>query len=156
MGSAMNVPLQDQGSHLESAEKPDNWRFVLCLQQDSSDVFSREIRRSAQEIVPNLFLGSSESAKNLAELHSKKITSILIVTSAAEEAVLVLRPSFPQAFQYHVLHVEETPEQNLISLARYIARLIDSVLHASYRGLQGRILVHDDGGISRAPAIVIM
>lgn len=151
----MNVPLHDQCSHLDSARKPDNWRFVLCLQQDSSHVFSREIGRSAQEIVPNLFLGSSESAKNLAELHSKRITSILIVTSAAEEAVFVLRPSFPQAFQYHVLHVE-TPEQNLISLAGYIARLIDSVLHASYRGAQGRILVHDDGGISRAPAIVIM
>lgn len=110
------------------------------------------MRRTAQEITPHLYLGPSESSRNLPALHSTGISTILIISSAAEEAAAVLKPRFPHAFQYHTLRVEERTEQNMIMLVPHIRTLIDGAINDGC----GRVLVHDDGGISRAPAVVIL
>lgn len=63
-----------------------------------------------------------------------------------------MRPRFPEHFVYLVLEdVADADTQNLIRLLPRARAFIDEQLA---RG--GRVLVHDDGGISRAPAVVVM
>ena len=63
-----------------------------------------------------------------------------------------MRPRFPEHFVYLVLDdVADQDTQNLIRLLPRARAFIDEQLA---RG--GQVLVHDDGGISRAPAVVVM
>lgn len=109
------------------------------------------MRRRAQEILPWLYLGPAEASRDLPQLHSLGITAMLTVASAAE-AAYILKPRYPQAFAYSVLPVEDRREQNLIVLVPQVRAFIDQVREQT----NGKVLVHDDGGISRAPAIVIL
>jgi len=68
----------------------------------------------------------------------------------AKEAFSV-RPRFPDQFQYLVLDVVDSEEQNLIRLFPQAKSFIDQAIAQG-----GQVLVHCNGGISLSPSFAIM
>ncbi|KAJ1550689.1 hypothetical protein HK096_005576, partial [Nowakowskiella sp. JEL0078] len=58
------------------------------------------MRREMQEIIPGLFCGPIQSAKNRNELLSNGITHILCIRDKLE--LVFVKPQFPNDFQYHI------------------------------------------------------
>ncbi|KAI9512464.1 protein-tyrosine phosphatase-like protein [Russula earlei] len=113
------------------------------LIQGPGDVEWRyDMRHQCQEILPGLLLGPFQVSKNLVLAQGAR--------HLAHEAFSV-RPRFPESFEYLVLDVQDSEEQNLIRLFPRAQQFIDSALSRS-----GRVLVHCNGGISLSPAFVIM
>ncbi|PWN49892.1 phosphatases II [Violaceomyces palustris] len=108
-----------------------------------------EMRRDCQEIIPGLYLGPLESSKSLTKLQSLGITSVLILRAPHEEPFL--RPRFPEELTYLILQVEDKEVENLIRIYPSVRGFLLSEMAKG-----GKVLVHDDGGISRAPAVVVM
>ncbi|PWN89913.1 phosphatases II, partial [Acaromyces ingoldii] len=109
-----------------------------------------EMRRQCQEILPEaLYLGPADSGRYLPPLHALGITAIVIVRTDVEAPFL--KPRFPNQFQYAVFDVGDRFEQNLIRIVPELVSFIDGATRDG-----GKVLVHDDNGISRAPALVIM
>lgn len=109
-----------------------------------------EMRRQCQEILPEaLYLGPADSGRYLPPLHALGITAIVIVRTDVEAPFL--KPRFPNQFQYAVFDVGDRFEQNLIRIVPELVSFIDGATRD-----RGKVLVHDDNGISRAPALVIM
>lgn len=73
-----------------------------------------EMRRSAQEVLPGLFVGPYQSSKNLPELQELGITHIVCLYEERER--LIVKPRFEGQFQYLPLLVRDASDQNLISL----------------------------------------
>ncbi|CEH15011.1 phosphatases ii [Ceraceosorus bombacis] len=118
--------------------------------RSDSGVWQYEMRREMQQVTPGLFVGPSEPSKDLARLHMERITAIIIVRSKHEAPFL--KPRFPNQFAYLILEdVQDNEFQNLIRLYPQAQAFID---HELTRG--GKVLLHDDSGISRAPALAIM
>ncbi|PWN39338.1 phosphatases II [Ceraceosorus guamensis] len=136
-----------------------------------SGVWQYEMRREMQQVTPGLFVGPSEPSKDLARLHMERITAIIIVRSKHESRIHpktrlfaasvtshhttrapFLKPRFPNQFAYLILEdVQDNEFQNLIRRYPQAQAFIDDQLT---RG--GKVLLHDDSGISRAPALAIM
>ncbi|GBE84883.1 protein-tyrosine phosphatase-like protein [Sparassis latifolia] len=118
--------------------------------QGPADVeWSYEMRRQCQEILPNLLLGPLQASKSLETLQSLGITHIVCIRDAQE--AFSVRPRFPDHFQYMVLDVKDSEEQNLIRLFPQAKQFIDNAVAQG-----GRVLVHCNGGISLSPAFVVM
>ncbi|KAH9942911.1 protein-tyrosine phosphatase-like protein [Amylocystis lapponica] len=118
--------------------------------QGPGDVeWTYEMRRQCQEILPNLLLGPLQASKSLQTLQSLGVTHIVCIRDAKEG--FAVRPRFPEHFQYMVLDVEDTEEQNLIRLFPQAKQFIDAAITQG-----GRVLVHCNGGISLSPAFVVM
>lgn len=123
----------------------------LPIERRSNDPeWTYDMRRTAQSILPYLYLGPIEAAKNLALLHSNGITAICILRTQAE--AMYLKPKYPQTFTYQVFEISDSDDQNLIKIAPLFRQFIE----AETAKPNGRILVHDEGGMSRAPAMVIL
>lgn len=120
------------------------------VQQSKEVEWTYEMRRKAQSILPYLFLGPVESARDLALLHSNGITAICILRTQAEATYL--KPKYPQSFAYQVFQISDSDEQNLIRILPLFRQFIETQAEKP----NGRILVHDEGGMSRAPAMVIL
>ncbi|KAJ7601100.1 protein-tyrosine phosphatase-like protein [Mycena floridula] len=108
-----------------------------------------EMRRECQQIIPGLWLGPFIVSKSKEMLMDLEITHILCIRDAKE--AFSVKPRFPQDFQYMVLDVQDTEEQNLIRLFPGAKSFIE---HAIASG--GKVLVHCNGGISLSPAFVVM
>ncbi|KAJ3123859.1 hypothetical protein HK098_001604 [Nowakowskiella sp. JEL0407] len=107
-----------------------------------------EMRREMQEIIPGLYCGPVQSAKNKEKLIQNQITHILCIRDRLEAKFV--KPQFPGEFQYDVIEVSESPLQNLIS---YFPQAFSFIDHALKSG--GKILVHCNSGVSRSPAFVV-
>lgn len=121
--------------------------------------YSYEDRRTAQLVMPQVYLGPAWSASNLAQLHSMGITHILSLRSRSEANSGWIVARWPSQFKYcelemqeGVLHQQMPRDASLSLLEVYIQSLpfLSDVLSSG----QHRCLVHDDIGISRAPALV--
>ncbi|KAM5534952.1 hypothetical protein V8D89_011325 [Ganoderma adspersum] len=120
------------------------------LIQGPSDVeWTYEMRRQCQEILPHLFLGPLQASKSLDTLKSLGITHIVCIRDAKE--AFSVRPRFPEHFQYMVLDVQDSEEQNLIRLFPQAKQFIDDAIAKG-----GCVLVHCNGGISLSPSFVVM
>ncbi|EJF63367.1 phosphatases II [Dichomitus squalens LYAD-421 SS1] len=120
------------------------------LIQGPSDVeWTYEMRRQCQEILPHLFLGPLQASKSLDTLKSFGITHIVCIRDAKE--AFSVRPRFPEHFQYMVLDVQDSEEQNLIRLFPQAKQFIDEAISKG-----GSVLVHCNGGISLSPSFVVM
>ncbi|KAI0356429.1 phosphatases II [Trametes cingulata] len=120
------------------------------LIQGPGDVeWTYEMRRQCQEILPGLFLGPLQASKSLDTLRNLGITHIVCIRDAKE--AFSVRPRFPDQFQYMVLDVQDSEEQNLIRLFPQAKQFIDEAIVQG-----GRVLVHCNGGISLSPAFVVM
>ncbi|GAA5824403.1 hypothetical protein JCM5353_005025 [Sporobolomyces roseus] len=106
-----------------------------------------EMRREAQEIVPGLYVGPFQPSWKLEVLQGLGITHILCIAES-REAHLV-RPKFPDQFQYMIQEIRDADDQNLIRIFPQAQAFIDGAL-----GMGGKVLVHCGDGISRSPAIV--
>ncbi|KDN40248.1 phosphatases II [Tilletiaria anomala UBC 951] len=124
------------GQHTDTFELPQlDWTY--------------EMRRECQEVVSGIWVGPAESGKNLENLLRLDISSIVVLRSPCE--ALFLKPRFPDQFQYLVLDVHDRQDQNLISIYPSFRDFVDA------SRVQGqRVLIHDDGGMSRAPAMAAM
>ncbi|KAL7421681.1 hypothetical protein Q5752_003450 [Cryptotrichosporon argae] len=107
-----------------------------------------EMRREAQLIVPGLYLGPYQASTNLHRLHELGVTHILCVRDSKEARLIF--PRFPTEFRYMTLDISDSVDQNLITIFPSCKQFIDEALQYG-----GTVLVHCNGGISLAPAIVI-
>ncbi|GES94113.1 phosphatases II [Rhizophagus clarus] len=107
-----------------------------------------EMRRQMQEILPGLFLGPYSCSKDLELLQQNAITHIVSIRDSSEKKIL--RPRFPEHFQYFEIEVSDSPNERLIPHFPQAKAFIDNAL---YNG--GRVFVHCNGGISRSPAFVV-
>ncbi|XP_041469719.1 serine/threonine/tyrosine-interacting protein B-like [Lytechinus variegatus] len=119
-----------------SDEEPRDW------------VYTR--RREMQEILPGLYLGPYAAAQRskLPVLLEHGITHVLCIRQAPEATII--KPNFPDRFQYLVLDVADNALENIIRHIPTVKGFIDSCLQSG-----GRILVHGNAGISRSAALVI-
>jgi len=108
-----------------------------------------EMRRESQQIVPGVLLGPFQVSKDREKLHALHITHILCIRDVKE--AFSVKPRFPEEFQYLVLDVQDTEEQNLIRMFPKAKQFIDQAIAGG-----GQVLVHCNGGISLAPSFVIM
>lgn len=95
------------------------------------------------EITPFLYLGSQDVAGDLLTLQTHKITHILNVGSGISNF-------FPTDFHYYNEEMLDIPEFDVQTALSQTFDIIEQV-----RLQQGRIFVHCNAGISRAPSVVI-
>ncbi|ODO08110.1 hypothetical protein I350_03694 [Cryptococcus amylolentus CBS 6273] len=107
-----------------------------------------EMRREAQLIIPNLYLGPFQASLNAAKMKAMGITHVLCIRDRREERLIY--PRFPQEFQYMTLDISDNPDQNLITLFPRCRDFIETALLSG-----GTVLAHCNGGIALSPAIVI-
>ncbi|KAH8917916.1 phosphatases II [Atractiella rhizophila] len=106
-----------------------------------------EMRRHSQEILPGLFVGPFQAAKNKEALQKDGITHVLCIADPREQ--FLLRPYFPGEFEYKIMLIRDSQDQNLVTLFPECREFI-----TSSRSQGGKVLVHCGDGISRSPAIV--
>ncbi|POW02564.1 hypothetical protein PSTT_11706 [Puccinia striiformis] len=82
-----------------------------------------EMRREAQEILPSIYLEHGEAH--------------------------LLKPRYPDRFNYITLDIRDATDQQLISIFPKAKEFIDHALHQN-----GRVLIHCGDGLSRSPAIM--
>ncbi|KAH9179266.1 protein-tyrosine phosphatase-like protein [Lactarius sanguifluus] len=133
-----------------------NSQELRDLIQGPGDVEWRyDMRHQCQEILPGLLLGPFQVSKNQITLNELGISHIVCIRDVKE--AFSVRPRFPDAFQYLVLDVQDSEEQNLIRLFPKAQQFINTAL-----SLGGRVLVHCNGNLlhvmarSLSPAFVIM
>jgi len=107
------------------------------------------MRRTCQEIVPGFFVGPVQVSKDREMLSNLGITHIVCIQE--ENMSNYVRPRFEGHIQYLTLKMNDDEDQNLISLFIEAKLFIDKAIAEG-----GRALVHDNIGLSLAPAIAIM
>lgn len=96
------------------------------------------------EVVPKkLFCSSERGAQNKTALSEQGITHILSVNGCD--------PAFPESFQYKVLDLRDSSDEDLISALHESVDFIQTVLGANP---QNRVLVHCYAGLSRSLSVV--
>jgi len=102
------------------------------------------------EIIPNLFLGDRNAAKNKPELQAKGITHIVNVTLArADGGVHNFFENCPP-FEYLRVPVQDTDNENLSPWFESTFHFIESA-----RSAHTGVLVHCQMGVSRSPTIIL-
>jgi len=94
------------------------------------------------EIQPGLWLGSLESSKDRIFLKSKNVKYVLSV-------IQQYSPYYPQEFTYHVLSVDDLPEEKLSGHFNTTNTFIEKGIS------EGGILVHCAAGVSRSATFVV-
>jgi len=106
------------------------------LIQGPQDVeWKYEMRRECQEILPGLILGPLQAAKSLDILQRLGITHVVCIRDAKE--AFSVKPRFPDVFQYMVVDLADSEEQNLIRYFPAAKAFIDNAIQGG-----GRVLVH--------------
>jgi serine/threonine/tyrosine-interacting protein len=91
---------------------PDTLRSMIAGPGDVE--WRYEMRRECQEIIPGLLLGPFQVSKQLPTLQKLGVTHVVCIRDVKE--AFTVKPRFPEMFQYLVLDVEDSEEQNLIRL----------------------------------------
>jgi len=123
-------------SHMGVSSTIEDWTYTM--------------RRTMQEIIPGLFLGPYAAAgkSKLEELQRAGITHIACVRQENEKSFI--RPNFPEEFHYLVVTLADNFKESIIPKVREVKTFIDECLHHG-----GKVLVHCNDGMSRAPSLVI-
>ena len=116
------------------------------LQPDKDWTYTK--KREAQEIIPGLWLGPFGAARDREFLGRAGITDVLVVR--APEEARIIAPKYPDVIRYEVLECRDSPFESIIVHFPTVKAMVDGILS---RG--GRILVHDNAGLSSSAAIVI-
>ncbi|KAI7933184.1 hypothetical protein MJO28_017782 [Puccinia striiformis f. sp. tritici] len=106
-----------------------------------------EMRREAQEILPSIYLGPFQASSDLSSLQKNRITHICCISEHGEAHLL--KPRYPDRFNYITLDIRDATDQQLISIFPKAKEFIDHALHQN-----GRVLIHCGDGLSRSPAIM--
>nr|AIC33777.1 dual specificity phosphatase [Puccinia cf. psidii AE-2014] len=106
-----------------------------------------EMRRQAQEVLPSIYLGPYQSSRDLNTLQQLGITHICCISETREAHLL--KPRFPDQFQYLTLDIRDATDQHLITIFPRFKEFIDIALAQN-----GKVLVHCGDGLSRSPALL--
>eukprot|EP00095_Tigriopus_kingsejongensis_P003749 maker-scaffold911_size81771-snap-gene-0.20 protein:Tk03749 transcript:maker-scaffold911_size81771-snap-gene-0.20-mRNA-1 annotation:"dual specificity protein phosphatase 19" len=119
--------------------------LTRTLSDESEVPFIVDLKPDLQvaQVTPFLYLGSQDAAGDLQVLHDSNITHILNVGFGIENR-------FPSDFVYFNAEILDLPEFDIRTSLKLTFDHIEEVRIAS-----GRILVHCNAGVSRAPTIVI-
>lgn len=96
------------------------------------------------QFASRLFLGDSTAAKNLSALKKAHITHILVL----DGTVL-----FPESFTYKVKLIDDSPDQDILSIIDELHDYIDSALAETQES--GAVMIHCGLGVSRSPCIAV-
>jgi len=99
-------------------------------------------RSNPIEILPYLYIGNLRASRNIEKLTQAGITHILTVADS--------EPEFPKRFQYRVVAIDDSGEDDL---SRHFYRCFDFIDAAEKA--KGVVLVHCLVGISTSPAIAV-
>ena len=129
-------PYRDIGQAGASVFPTEDWTYTM--------------RREMQEIVPGVFLGPYAAAgkRKLEALVAAGITHLVCVRQEIEKNFI--RPNFQEKFTYLVVTLADNCVETIIPQIRKTKEFIDSCL-----GEGGKVLVHCNDGMSRAPSLVI-
>lgn len=105
------------------------------------------MRREAQEILPSIYLGPYQASRDLNTLQNLGITDICCISEPRESHLL--KPRFPDRFNYLTLDIRDSSDQQLISIFPKAKEFIDSSLQRN-----GKVLIHCGDGLSRSPALM--
>jgi hypothetical protein len=98
------------------------------------------------ELIENfLYLGSSQTSKNLDGLHSLNITHIVNLAGKCH---------YPSEFTYGVFHIEDGLSK--IKCEKNLPLILQFIDKARQEKSSNRVLIHCRGGISRTPFIAII
>ena len=128
---------------LRSPKKSNQTLCPKCSKHLSSHFKVSEPYDPPNQIEPNLWLGSYQSACNKSNLICLKIKNILIVGNR-------MKQKFPESFNYLQIPIDDDERENIFSLFPKLIKFIEASL-AKNEG----ILVHCLGGVSRSATIVI-
>lgn len=108
------------------------------------------MRRTMQEIVPNVFLGPYRAAvrSKFDYLKEHGITHIICIRHPLQANLI--RANFPDHFKYLVLDIVDSQEERIIRYFSKVKEFIDECM-----AMQGKVLMHGDGGMSRSAALMI-
>jgi len=117
---------------------------------DPGTEWTYTMRRSMQEIIPGVYLGPYASAgkKNLDALKHHGITHIVCVRQDVEKNFI--KPNFQDDFKYLVVELADTFTENIIPKIPEVRQFVDNCLQGG-----GKVLLHCNSGMSRAPSLVI-
>jgi len=124
------------------------------ITQDTANMVQEDwaytMRRTMQEIVPGVYLGPYASAgkKMAASLKSAGITHIVCVRQEVEKNLI--KPHHEGQCEYLIVTLADSMLEPIIPKARESKKFIDKCLMQG-----GKVLVHCNDGMSRAPALVI-
>lgn len=95
-------------------------------------------------ILGEIYLGDSQNAKNKEELLEAGITHVVNCCAAK------FANPFPENFTYLALELKDTPE---FDLSKHLLEAVDYIEKALEA--KGKVFIHCNQGISRAPSVVI-
>jgi hypothetical protein len=96
------------------------------------------------EILPNLFVGSVESAQYLKDLKTVGITHIIVAADG-------LNAKFPGNFEYFKTELIDSIAEDIIPTIH----MCTGFIHGALSNEKNKVLVHCRAGISRSTSIVI-
>ena len=102
-----------------------------------------------QQVMERLWIGPFSAARQKQTMLDCRITHILVIRDKNETNLV--RPLYPDTFNYQIIEASDSPHHNLIPQLPRATHYIHSVLSVA----SNSILVHCNGGISRAPSICI-
>ncbi|CAF1147448.1 unnamed protein product [Adineta ricciae] len=111
-------------------------------QQSKSSIKSFEY----SELIDNfLYLGSSQTSKNLTGLHSLNITHIVNLAGKCH---------YPSEFTYGTFHIEDGVSKH--KCERNLPLILQFIDQARHEKSTNRVLIHCRAGMSRTPFIAIV
>ncbi len=116
--------------------------FSMARQQSKLPIKSFEYT----ELIENfLYLGSSQTSKNLDGLHSLNITHIVNLAGKCH---------YPSEFTYGIFHIEDGLSKT--KFEKNLPLILQFIDQARQEKSSNRVLIHCRGGISRTPFIAII
>jgi protein-tyrosine phosphatase len=112
--------------------------YFLALENNKTVIFP-----DMNKITEKIFLGNSDSGRDINLLIKNKITHIMIVGS-------FLFPFYQNDFNYKILEIEDREDQETLSHFKEAFQFIESAIDSN-----GKILIHCFAGKCRSPSFVI-
>jgi len=108
--------------------------------------FQKHVAQFSTKVNDNIYLGNDSNASDLKQLqHSKDtITHVLVVKRGGK------KPFEKDGITYKVIEVDDLPAENITQNFGDAISFIDKAIDA-----KGKVLVHDDTGLSRSATIVL-
>jgi protein-tyrosine phosphatase len=111
-----------------------------------------EIKKTIHEIIPNLFLTSTEGSKNKEKMLELGITHVFIPATLSSDVLF----RYPEHFVYKNIDILDTENENISQYFDKIFNWMHEILTSSTSdGKQHKLLLHCHEGISRSASFII-
>ena len=109
-----------------------------------------EERRTAQEILPFIFLGSVSAARDRAFLESNQISMVLAVRNTSSAQIRLLAPKTPGELGISVANIDVADSRDLIAKFPEAIDMINNHLSDRYRQLQQADINQSGNGVPKS------